>query len=157
MRGYRKERVASRIHEIISEAILQRINDPRVSPLTTVTRVEVTGDLLNATVFLSVSSDAAEERRTITALRHAGGFLQRMVAKELDLRLCPELRFEADEHLKKVRHTLQLLDENRRHLPPSADMDAGSTVASELPHASNADDPGIGNEAGLDAAEELDG
>ena len=156
MRAYRKERVASRIHEIISEAILQRINDPRVSPLTTVTRVQVTGDLLIATVFLSVSGDAADERRTITALRHAGGFLQRMVAGELEMRQCPELRFEADEHLKRVRYTLQLLEENRRNLPALADAGGGAAVVSELPPESNDGDRG-GGEAGVDAAEELDG
>lgn len=120
MRGYRKERVASLVHEIVSEAILRRINDPRVSPLTTVTRVQISGDLTIATVYLAVCDDSAVERRTITALRHAGGFIQRMVAKGLDMRQCPELRFEVDEQLKKVKHTLQLLDENRRNLPDLA-------------------------------------
>ncbi len=117
MRGYRKERVASLVHEIVSEAILQRINDPRVSPLTTVTRVQISGDLTIATVYLSILEDPAVERRTITALRHAGGFIQRMIAKGLDMRQCPELRFEIDEQLKKVKYTLQLLNENRRNLP----------------------------------------
>ena len=124
MRGYRKERVASLVHEIVSEAILRRINDPRVSPLTTVTRVQISGDLTIATVYLAVCDDPAVERRTITALRHAGGFIQRMVAKELDMRQCPELRFETDEQLKKVKHTLQLLDENRRHLSDLAAAEA---------------------------------
>ena len=123
MRAYRKEKVASLIHEIVSEAILRRINDPRVSPLTTVTRVELSGDLLIATVYLSVCGEAAEERRTVTALRHAGGFIQRMVAHELELRQCPELRFETDEKLKKVKQTLQLLDQNRRDLPDPAEAE----------------------------------
>ncbi len=117
MRGYRKERVASLIHEIVGEAIQRRINDPRVSPMTTVTRVTISGDLTIATVYFSILDEPAVERRTITALRHAGGFIQRMVAKGLDIRQCPELRFEVDEQLKKVKHTMRLLDENRRNLP----------------------------------------
>jgi len=129
MRGYRKERVASLVHEIVSEAILRRINDPRVSPLTTVTRVQISGDLTIATVYLSILDDPAVERRTITALRHAGGFIQRMIAKGLDMRQCPELRFELDEIAKKVRETMQILDENRRREPHLfAGPEAGSTL-----------------------------
>lgn len=131
MRGYRKERVASLVHEIVSEAILRRINDPRVSPLTTVTRVQISGDLMIATVYLAVCDDPAVERRTITALRHAGGFIQRMVAKGLDMRQCPELRFEVDEQLKKVKHTLKLLDENRRNLPDLAAAEESATAVTE--------------------------
>ena len=172
MRGYRKERVASLVHEIVSEAILQRINDPRVSPLTTVTRVQISGDLTIATVFLAVCDDLAVERRTITALRHAGGFIQRMVAKGLDMRQCPELRFEVDEQLKKVKHTLRLLDENRRNLPDLAAAEQGACGAAApggspehsggpLCHADVENDPELDdselNEAGTDDEEERDG
>lgn len=152
MRGYRKERVASLVHEIVSEAILRRINDPRVSPLTTVTRVQISGDLTIATVYLSILEDPAVEHRTITALRHAGGFIQRMVAKGLDMRQCPELRFEIDEQLKKVKHTLQLLNENRRNLP---DLAVEEGVASDTEVESDPADPEL-DEAQLDDAEQDD-
>ena len=172
MRGYRKERVASLVHEIVSEAILRRINDPRVSPLTTVTRVQISGDLTIATVYLAVCDDPAVERRTVTALQHAGGFIQRMVAKGLDMRQCPELRFEVDEQLKKVKHTLQLLDENRRNLPDLAAAEAGvcgpaapggSPVHSGGPpcHTEVENNPELDDselcDAGLSDAEERDG
>jgi ribosome-binding factor A len=155
MRGYRKERVASLVHEIVSEAILQRINDPRVSPLTTVTRVEISGDLTIATVYFSVCDDPAVERRTITALRHAGGFIQRMVAKGLDMRQCPELRFEVDEHLKRVKHTLQLLNENRRNLPDLAAEEEGAAPTDAEVETDPAD-PQL-DDAEPDDAEERDG
>ncbi|MEK7732288.1 MAG: 30S ribosome-binding factor RbfA [Planctomycetota bacterium] len=156
MRGYRKERVASLVHEIVSEAILQRINDPRVSPLTTVTRVQISGDLTIATVYLSVLDDPAVERRTITALRHAGGFIQRMVAKGLDMRQCPELRFEVDEQLKKVKHTLQLLNENRRNLPDLAAAEEGAAAVTDAEVESDPADLEL-DEAELDDTEERDG
>ena len=156
MRGYRKERVASLVHEIVSEAILQRINDPRVSPLTTVTRVQISGDLTIATVYLSILDDPAVERRTITALRHAGGFIQRMVAKGLDMRQCPELRFEVDEQLKKVKHTLQLLNENRRNLPDLAAAEEGAAAVTDAEVESDPADLEL-DEAELDDTEERDG
>jgi ribosome-binding factor A len=120
VRGRFGRRRWERHHEIVSEAILRRINDPRVSPLTTVTRVQLSGDLFIATVYLSVSGEAAVERRTMTAMRHAAGFIRGMVAHEIGLRQCPELRFEVDETLKKVKQTMQLLDENRRNKPTSS-------------------------------------
>lgn len=161
MRGYRKERVASLVHEIVSEAILRRLNDPRVSPLTTVTRVQISGDLMIATVFLSVCDDPAVERRTITALRHAGGFIQRMVAKGLDMRQCPELRFEVDEQLKKVKHVLRLLDENRRNLPDLAAAEMDATVVTsaqdEPDYADPTSDDAEVNDANLNEEEKDDG
>jgi len=159
MRGYRKERVASLVHEIVSEAILRRINDPRVSPLTTVTRVQISGDLTIATVYLSILEEPAVERRTITALRHAGGFIQRMIAKGLDMRQCPELRFEIDEQLKKVKHTLQLLNENRRNLPDLAveeGADAVTDAQVELDQADSELDEALLGDGKLDDEEQDD-
>ncbi len=126
MKPYRKEKVASVIQEIVTEAIARKISDPRVSPLTTVTRVKVSGDLLAATVYLTVSGDEAAERRTVEAMQHAAGYVKRMLAQELGIRQCPDLRFEADESLKKIKHTLDLLRENRKTRPdlfPPEDWD----------------------------------
>lgn len=126
MRHYRREKVASAIHEIIGNALIHGLNDPRIDPLTTVTRVEVTADLLIARVYISVPGGEAVERLSLTGLRHAGGHLRRILAHELDLRLCPEIRFDVDEQARKVRETMRLLEENRRknpHLFPDADPD----------------------------------
>ena len=127
MRPYRKEKVASVVQEIVSETIVRRLSDPRVSPLTTVTRVKVSGDLLVATVYLTVTGDEGAESRTVQAMRHAAGYIQRMVASELDMRQCPELRFEIDETLKKVKRTLDLLRENRRTRPDLFPSEDGAT------------------------------
>ncbi len=117
MRPYRKEKVASLVRQIVSEAIVHRLHDPRVAPLTTVTRVEMTDDLLIARVYLSVPGDDAVESRTIAAIRHAAGYIQRMVAGELSIRQCPELRFEIDKAVKGVRRTMELLEDIRRREP----------------------------------------
>ncbi len=114
MRPYRKEKVASAVRDIVSEAIANRLNDPRVAPLTTVSRVQMAGDLTVATVYLTVPGDEATERLTMSAMRHATGFLQRVVAHQLGIRQCPELRFEVDETVRQVRETMRLLDDNRR-------------------------------------------
>jgi ribosome-binding factor A len=120
MRSFRKERVASVIRDVISNALDHRMQDPRIGPLTTVTRVEVTGDLQLAKIFLGVQGDDSCERRTLIAVRHAGGYLRKMVADVITLRMCPELRFEIDDGVKQTRDILKLLDENLRDNPSLA-------------------------------------
>ncbi len=140
MKPYRKQKLASVLRDVIAEAVHHRVQDPRIDPLTTITRVEMSGDLLIAKVFLTVSGGEVQERQTLQAIRHAGGYIQRLVAREVSLRLCPELRFEIDERAKKVQVTLDILAENRRergelddeHEDADGEADPGSD---ELPQA----------------------
>ena len=117
MSSHRKERVANQVRKIISEALVHRMGDPRITPLTTVTRVEMTGDLESAKVFLVIRGGDVVERRTLQAIRHATGFLQRIVARELVIRQCPVIRFEIDKAAKIAHETMSRLAENRRKQP----------------------------------------
>lgn len=114
MASFRRERLASLIQQIIGEALLHQLEDPRIEALTSVSRVEVTGDLQIAKVFLTIPGDEAAERRTLTALRGARGFLQGMVARAVTMRHCPELRFDPDKAAKIAKVTLDLIEQNRR-------------------------------------------
>ncbi len=113
MKQYRKERIASVIRNVLGEAMIHRMNDPRLDPLASIARVEMTQDLQIARVFISVSGGETQERKTMSAMAHARGFLQRLVAAELSIRHCPELRFEFDEIGKKAMATLSLIEQNR--------------------------------------------
>ena len=113
MRPYRKERVANTIRNLVSDIISRRLQDPRVDQMTTVTRVAMSDDLMIARVYLSVHGGGTPERLTLAAIRHASGYIQRIVAGNLSMRQCPELHFEIDEVVEGVRRTMQLLDENR--------------------------------------------
>lgn len=117
MKRYRREKLGSLIKGIVAESVQQRLNDPRVSPLTTITRVEMSPDLQFAKVYLSVQGEPAVERRTLAAVQHAGGFLQRQVARELSIRQCPELTFHVDDQTKKVRQMMGLLEKIRQEEP----------------------------------------
>lgn len=142
MRPYRKERVARVVRQVVGDAILHRLQDPRIEPLTTVTRVAMTGDLSIAKVYLSIQGDEATERRTLRAVRHAAGFIQRTLARELPVRQCPELRFDLDQGVKEARRTMELLAENQR---VESECLAGDTAEGQgAADTSGTDDPGNG-------------
>lgn len=132
MRSYRKEKIASVIRQVVSEAITHKLHDPRVDTLTTITRVEMTMDLLVAKVFLTINGGEAVERRTLDGVRNARGYLQRQVAGELQIRHCPTLRFEIDRGQTHARQTLALLADNLRNNPDLADsVDESAEPAAE--------------------------
>lgn len=120
-RGFRKERVATAIRRIVCETIAHGLNDPRVSPMTTITRVEMSSDLMIARTYFSVHGGETAERTTLRAIRSAAGFIQRRVAQQLSMRQCPELRFDLDERAKYVRNTMELLANNLLGDPSLAD------------------------------------
>lgn len=111
MKSFRPERVASVIQQVVSEAIAQKLSDPRIEPMTSVTRVDVSHDLEHAKVFVSVMGGDAVQRRTMQGLKSAAGLIQKLLAGELPIRQCPHLRFQLDESIKRAAETYRLIDE----------------------------------------------
>jgi ribosome-binding factor A len=110
MPSHRAERIAEAIREVVSSAILFEVADPRVKGVT-VLRAEVSGDLHNATVYVSVMGSDAEQALAMRGLQHAGGFLQSKVAARLQTRFTPSLAFKRDEGVKKSIEISRLIDE----------------------------------------------
>lgn len=122
--------MASIVRNIVSDCILNRLSDPRISTLTSVTRVEISGDMQIARVFVSVMGTEAQVRTTMAGLKHARGRIQRAVAQNLRARFCPELRIELDESLKKAAETIQLINETvgDEHLNEPDELGAGDRL-----------------------------
>ncbi len=118
MKSHRPERVAHVIREVVSEAIAHKLSDPRIAPLSSVTRVEMSADLEYAKVWVSVLGDVPAQRRTMAGLKSAAPLVQRMVARELPLRHCPRLSFMLDESIKKGAETLRLIREAMAEIEP---------------------------------------
>lgn len=107
----RTERVGSLIRTIIAQAIQSRLHDPRIAPLTSVTRVEVSADWSVARVHISVLAPEAQQKLSVEALRHAAGRLRTMVAERITLRQAPRLDFLLDTSLKRAFETVQAIDQ----------------------------------------------
>ena len=101
MASYRLQRIASRIRFLVGTIIQREVSDPRVG-LVTVLRVEVTDDLKEAKVFLSIFGRPGERSRTIRALEDARGFVQKEVGRNLETRNTPRLRFIVEDGQDKV-------------------------------------------------------
>ena len=114
----------ARINEEIQRQIsadIRRLKDPRVSGsgMVSVTRVDTTGDLRYAKIYVSVL-DKSQEKDVLKGLKSAGGFLRRGLGSALGLRYTPELIFEADDsiaygaHILEVMHDVEKADAQRR-------------------------------------------
>jgi len=111
MKSFRPERVASVVRSVVSDAIAGRLSDPRIAPLSSVTRVEVSADLEHAKVFVSVMGPEGVRRRTLAGLQSARSYVQRLVARELSIRQCPHLTFHLDHSIRRAAEIIRLIDE----------------------------------------------
>jgi ribosome-binding factor A len=77
-----------------------------------VTRVDITADLRNASVYISIfGSDQAGQNRAFKAITHAKSRIQSLVASQVQSKFCPVLHFYKDEKFKKTLETLNLIDQ----------------------------------------------
>jgi ribosome-binding factor A len=109
----RPEQVAETLRQVITDALLREVRDPRVG-FVTITGVRVTGDLGHATVLVSLSGSDEEKARALEGLRSASGFLRSRAAKALTTRTVPELHFDLDTGLEHAARIEALLQEIRR-------------------------------------------
>lgn len=89
-------KLAEVIRQRAAHVILHELKDPRMG-FVTITHVKLAPDLTSAKVYWSVLGGDSERSKTIHALEHARGFVQRRVAEGLRLRNAPELLFDYDE------------------------------------------------------------
>ncbi len=131
MRSYRPQRVANIVREVVSEAIAAKLSDPRIAPMSSVTRVDVSADLEHAKVYISVLGSATVQRRTMQGLQSALGVVQRMVARELSIRVCPHLSFHLDESLKRTAETIRIINETlAEYERPESEVDSSAPLPS---------------------------
>lgn len=114
----RQHQVAESIQAHVDSIIRRELRDPRVG-MVTVTHVDVSADLQNATIFVSVLGDPEEEKETLKALRGAEGFVRRELAQRLRLRYVPQIHFAPDVALDQAMRVYELLEE--MDLPPLKD------------------------------------
>ena len=104
------QRMASQIRLVVSDGLQNKLADPRLALIASITRVEVAANLAFADVYISVMGSENQQRTYIKAIGHAHGVLQSMVAKKIRIRTCPVLRFHLDNSIKVGLETSELID-----------------------------------------------
>jgi ribosome-binding factor A len=104
--GRRNEEVKKTISEVIRE-----MKDPRISPMTALTEVEVTKDLKFAKVKVSVYDENEKKRiSSVEALNHAAGFISHELGARMRIRAVPSIKFTLDNTIAYSIRIAELLN-----------------------------------------------
>jgi ribosome-binding factor A len=110
MSSRRLLKAAEAIRGVVSMAILTELRDPRVQNVTVV-GVEVTPDMREANVLVSVMGSEAQQRTVLKGLQNSVGFLQSKIADRIETRYIPRLSFVIDDGVKKSVAVQQILEQ----------------------------------------------
>ena len=104
-------RINGEVQKELAEIIRGEIKDPRISPLTSVISVEVAPDLKTCKAWISVYGDDHVAEDTLAGLRSAEGYIRRELARRINLRNTPEIRFIVDQSIAYGVKMSKLIDE----------------------------------------------
>ena len=107
----RPVRVGDEMRRLLADLIRNEVKDPRIPMMTSVTDVEMSGDLSQAVVFVSVMGNEDEQKACLTALKGAAGFLRREIGRKMRIRVSPELHFRLDTSITQGIKMSRLIDE----------------------------------------------
>jgi ribosome-binding factor A len=110
MARIRVSRVGEQIKKELSQIVQRELKDPRIG-FVTVTAVEMSGDLQQAKVYVSIFGQTEEKEQTLIALEKAKGYMRSEIGKRIRLRYIPELSFVSDESLEHSEHINKLLSD----------------------------------------------
>ena len=106
----RINRISEEVRKTVSELLTREIKDPRIDPMTSVTKVEVTRDLRYANIYVSVLGDKDVKEDTLKGLESAKGFIRKEIGNKIDLRYVPEPIFHLDETIEQGLYMSKLIE-----------------------------------------------
>ena len=121
-------RINGEVLKELSNIIRSEIKDPRINPMTSVVAVEVAPDLKTCKAYISVLGAEKSQKDTITGLKSAEGYIRRQLARTVNLRNTPEIRFILDQSIEYGINMSKLIDEvtehdNKMHVEESSETE----------------------------------
>ena len=104
-------RIDMEVQRELSKVISQEMKDPRIDPMTSVIAVDVTPDLKQAKVYVSVLGSDEKKQATLEGLKSATPFIRKHLASTINLRNTPELKFYMDESIEYGVNMSKLIDD----------------------------------------------
>ncbi len=117
-------RINGEVQKELSNIIRSEIKDPRIAPLTSVLSVDVTADLKLCKAYISVLGDEEAQKNTIDGLKSAEGFIRSRLAKTINLRNTPEIKFILQQSIEYGVKMSKMIDDVTKDLPKD-EMDDG--------------------------------
>ena len=105
----RADRVAEAVRVEVATFLTESAKDPRIVGFVTVTGAEVSPDLRHARVYVSVLGTETEKQATFDGLDSVASYLRSRVAKQLQLRVAPEIQFKEDDTIARAARIESLL------------------------------------------------
>lgn len=124
-------RINGEVQRVLAEIIRSELKDPRIDPMTTVMEVEVAPDLKSAKAYISVLGDKESQENTLAGLNSAMGFVRNQLAKRINLRNTPEIRFIMDQSVEYGINMSKLIDEVNAKMHQKEDAEAEETASEE--------------------------
>ena len=106
----RTERINSLLKRVISDVLRREVKNPHLPPLVTITHVDITADLRQAKVYVSVIGEETAKKEALSALQSAAGFIGVHASKEMSMRYFPELMFVLDDTVDKQMRIEELIN-----------------------------------------------
>ena len=117
-------RINGEVRRVLSSIIQNEIKDPRIHPMTSVVEVEVAPDLKSAKAYISVLGDEEAQKNTLAGLKSAEGYIRRELARTVNLRNTPEIRFIMDQSIEYGVHMSKMIDDvNQTSVEEEGDED----------------------------------
>ena len=116
-------RINGEVQRELSNIIRGEINDPRINPLTSVVAVEVAPDLKTCKAYISVLGDEESQAKTLAGLKSAEGFIRSKLAKTVNLRNTPEIRFVLDQSIEYGVKMSKMIDEVTKDIKSEDDAE----------------------------------
>ena len=116
-------RINGEVQRELSNIIRGEIKDPRINPLTSVAAVEVAPDLKTCKAYISVLGDEESQAKTLAGLKSAEGFIRSKLAKTVNLRNTPEIRFVLDQSIEYGVKMSKMIDEVTKDIKSEDDAE----------------------------------
>ena len=109
-------RVNAEVQRELSTILRGGIKDPRVAPMTSVVAVEVAPDLKTCKAYISVLGSDEAAKAVVEGLRSAVGYIRKELARRVNLRNTPEIKFILDQSIEYGVNMSRLIDEVTKDL-----------------------------------------
>ena len=150
MSSRRVLKAAQAVREVVGMAIIADLKDPRIKDAT-VTMVEVSPDMRQAKVHVSVMGDDVKQNLCLKGLQSSAGYLQSKIGNRIDTRYTPKIQFVLDKGIKNAMTVARILEEV---LPQEAAANAEAAESARSENSADGDNPENEFDESLDTASE---